>query len=104
MTKVIGNWTTVVLKGRIHFVEDARFPAPGLQDLQSCRFIRISGRMKHNPRSKVVDLLMDTLERVEERPCPRPDEAAMEKLKQNVFRLVAQFEAVRRHEGVPASE
>lgn len=58
--------------------------------------------MKHNPRSKVVDLLLDTLERVEERPCSRPDEVAMQKLKQKVFRLVAQFEAVRRREGAPA--
>ena len=51
--------------------------------------------MKHNARSKVVDLLLDTLVRVERGPDARPDDAAMKKLKQKVFRLATQFEAAR---------
>ncbi|HEV2133744.1 MAG TPA: hypothetical protein VGR47_05725 [Terracidiphilus sp.] len=54
--------------------------------------------MKHNPTSKVVDLLLNTLERVEERADSRPDEAALQKLRSRVFRMVAQFEAVRLRE------
>ena len=54
--------------------------------------------MKHNPTSKVVDLLLNTLERVEERADSRPDEAALQKLRSRVFRMVAQFEAVRNRE------
>jgi hypothetical protein len=56
--------------------------------------------MNHGSTSKVVDLLLKTLARVE--ADSRPDEAAMEKLKRRVFRLAAQFEAVRRCETAPA--
>lgn len=49
----------------------------------------------HKSTSKVVDLLLDTLVRVEKSPDTRPDDAAMKKLKQKVFRLAAQFEATR---------
>lgn len=55
--------------------------------------------MKNSPTSKVVDLLLDTLERVERKAECGPDEATMQKLKTKVFRLVAQFEAARSCEG-----
>lgn len=58
--------------------------------------------MKHNPTSKVVDVLLQTLERVEEKADSDPDQAAMQRLKSKVFRLVAQFEAVRGIEGATA--
>lgn len=58
--------------------------------------------MNHGPKSKVVNLLLDTLARIEEKADSRPDEAAMEKLKRRVFRLAAQFEAVRGREGAAA--
>ena len=58
--------------------------------------------MNHGPTSKVVNLLLDTLERIEEKAGSRPDEAALEKLKRSVFRLAAQFEAVRGREGAAA--
>jgi hypothetical protein len=58
--------------------------------------------MKHNPTSKVVDVLLNTLERVEERADSRPDEAALQKLRSRIFRMVAQFEAVRSREEATA--
>jgi hypothetical protein len=58
--------------------------------------------MKLKSPPKLVDLLLDTLERVEEKSGSCPDEAAMQKLKSRVIRLVAQFEAIRSREGATA--
>lgn len=58
--------------------------------------------MKQSPTPKVVELLLRTLAGVQKMPDGRADDLAMRKLKQNVFRMVAELKAAKRCE--PAAE
>ncbi|HEV2326554.1 MAG TPA: hypothetical protein VGS10_21625 [Terracidiphilus sp.] len=51
--------------------------------------------MNHRATSKVVNLLLDTLAKLERRVGSHPEDRAMKNLKMNVFRMVAELEAVK---------
>lgn len=47
----------------------------------------------------MVNLLLDTLAKLERKVGSNPEDRAMKNLKVNVFRLVAEFEAVKTPQG-----